>query len=101
MPASVCTTSSRGLRGGQPVAHARVDLRLGDERDVGRGARHQAHGDVDQRVVEHDERAQLGEQLADRRVELGVLLVVGGEDDRALAHLDGQGGHEAVDRASG
>ena len=46
------------LRGGDAAAHAGVDLRLGDERDVRGRARHQAHRDVHQRVVEHDERAR-------------------------------------------
>ena len=91
------------LRGGDAAAHARVDLRLGDERDVRRRARHQAHGDVDERVVEHDERAELGEQRADGRVELvvGAARGIGGLHDGALAHLDGQRRDEAVDRLAG
>ncbi len=49
------------LGGGDAVTDARVDLRLGDEGDVGGRAGHQAHGDVDERVGENDERAELGE----------------------------------------
>ncbi len=61
------------LGGGNAPAHARVDLGLGDEGDVGRAAGHQPHRDIHERVVEHHERAQLGEQLGDGRVGLGVL----------------------------
>ncbi len=40
-------------------------------------------------------------RLAQLRVERAVLLVVGGEDDRALADLDRRGGQDAIDRAIG
>ena len=86
----------RSLGGGDATANAGVDLGLGDERDVGGCAGHQAHGDVDERVGEHDERAELGEQRLHARVEVGVLGRVGRLHHGALAHLDGERGDEAV-----
>ena len=74
----------RALCRGNAAAHAGVDLRLGYERDVCGSARHQAHGDVDERVVEHNERAELGEQGVHRRVE--VLVAAG---PRALSGVLG------------
>ena len=58
-----------------------------------------------ERVVEHHQGAQLGEQLAHLRVDraipgerLRLPLRVGRLHHRTLADLDGQRGHEAVDR---
>ncbi len=79
------------------MAHAGVDLRLGDERDVGGRAGHESHGDVDERVGEHDERAEFGEQIVGLSVEGGVLGRAIRLHDGALAHLDGERGDEAVD----
>ena len=100
MPASVWTTSSAAPSAGRPPPHAGVDLGLGDERDVGRRAAHERHRRVDERVVEDDERPELGEEVADGPVDAGVLLVVAGQHDRALAHLDGRAGQHAVGRSA-
>ena len=101
VPASVWTTSSAAPSAGRPPPHAGVDLGLGDERDVGGRAAHERHRRVDERVVEDDERPELGEEVADGAVDAGVLLVVAGQHDRALAHLDGRAGQHAVGRAAG
>ncbi len=74
--------------GRQPGAHRGVDLRLGDERDVGRGAAHDAHRDVDLAFVDGHDRSHATEQLlglgGQRRV-AGVVARVAAD---ALAHLD-------------
>ena len=86
---------------GNASAHACVHLSLRDEGHVRGSARHEPRGDVDERIVERHQCAELREELCDLGIEsvlaaLASLGHIGGCSDcldtlydRALAHLDG------------